>query len=230
MYYGDGGGIFSMMSHPIISGNSITTNSAQYGGGVYYYDYTSGSTVVSIANNIIAFNTSGVLQSGGKLSIIYSDVYGNYDYDYSGLADPTGANANIKVDPLFVDKANEDYHLTPASPCINAGDSSSDYTCQIDMDGGPRISGPSVDIGADEWGYNISGSINLGTYNGDLSLCPITVRLQQNSADQRVDTVFISDNPGDFNLKNVYPGTYDITFERTSHWLSRTIKGVHVVP
>ena len=62
---------------------------------------------------------------------------------------PTAANGNkLGVDPLFVDPANDDFHLRPGSPAINAGTSSFGLG-SVDIDGDPRAIG-TVDIGADE--------------------------------------------------------------------------------
>ncbi|MCC6484011.1 MAG: hypothetical protein IT209_04110, partial [Armatimonadetes bacterium] len=58
----------------------------------------------------------------------------------------------ISADPLFADRANGDFHLQSASPCIDAGlDSAVPSWLLTDMDGQPRISGLHVDIGADEY-------------------------------------------------------------------------------
>ena len=61
----------------------------------------------------------------------------------------TGADANsLFADPLLADAAG---HLDAASPAINAGDPT--FVAgpgEVDLDGAPRVSGPRVDIGADE--------------------------------------------------------------------------------
>jgi hypothetical protein len=50
----------------------------------------------------------------------------------------------------FVDLAAGDFHLQPNSPCINAGNNSF-VAASTDLDGGPRILGGIVDIGAYEF-------------------------------------------------------------------------------
>jgi len=47
---------------------------------------------------------------GSIITINYSDLQGGWD-----------GQGNIDGDPLFVDPNNGDYHLSPGSPCIDAG-------------------------------------------------------------------------------------------------------------
>jgi hypothetical protein len=61
---------------------------------------------------------------------------------------------NISADPLFVDAAGADYHLTAASPAISAGDSAVPGLPTTDIDGHPRIVGTGVDQGV----YEFSGT------------------------------------------------------------------------
>jgi len=81
----------------------------------------------------------------------------NSTSNYSGLpADST----DIQQDPLFVDQAGSNFHLTALSPCLNAGNNADVQPGWADMDLQPRIFGAHVDIGADEWTAAIPGDAN----------------------------------------------------------------------
>lgn len=70
----------------------------------------------------------GIKQGGGKIEVEleYNDVWGS-EYLYRGIS--AGAR-DISKDPKFV--GENDYHLQPGSPCINAGDPDGKYN---DTDG-----------------------------------------------------------------------------------------------
>ena len=53
---------------------------------------------------------------------------------------------NILLDPGF--EGNEDYHLLPSSPCIDAGVKT---YIDVDIDGNKRPQGSGYDIGAYEY-------------------------------------------------------------------------------
>jgi parallel beta-helix repeat protein len=134
---------------------------------------------VIIANNIIAFNSSGIF---GQLTnpmvpptLIKNDVYNtgsNYIYISAGATD-------IHVDPQFVDKPGGDYHLKLTSPCIDSGENSVSDLPEMDLEGEVRIQDgngdtvPVVDMGAlerfgfayDELGVSF-GTVGLYYYNG----------------------------------------------------------------
>jgi cysteine-rich repeat protein len=58
---------------------------------------------------------------------------------------------SLFVDPLLVAPQSGDMHIDGQSPAINAGDPATSVAVgEADLDGSPRLSGPRVDIGADE--------------------------------------------------------------------------------
>jgi parallel beta-helix repeat protein len=99
----EGGGMYvTASSFPTIANNTIVGNSVlgeeSWGGGLYL-----GNCSATIADTIVAFNSSGVhVEDGGDTILRHNCVYGNTGYDYSGLDDPTGTDGNISEDPLFV--------------------------------------------------------------------------------------------------------------------------------
>jgi len=71
---------------------------------------------------------------------------------FAAYRSATGQDAaSLFAAPGLVDPDGGDFHVGPTSPAINAGDPA--YAAapgETDLDGAPRVSGPRVDIGADE--------------------------------------------------------------------------------
>jgi parallel beta-helix repeat protein len=135
---GSGGGIYAGGAATLIN-NTVYGNQALSqggkGGGIYAERFT------TIVNSIFWKNDAeyGFQISGGP-DVTYSDVQGGWS-----------GTGNIDSDPLFVDLATGDYHLTYPSPCRDAGDNSV-ITESEDFEGDPRIAwGGTVDMGADEF-------------------------------------------------------------------------------
>jgi len=135
-----GGGVcvVSSNSEATLRNCTVTGNTASEGGGFY-----SNSEVMRyhIDNSIIYGNsTLPVLATPviiDQFSITGSDIEGGYP----------GAG-NINADPLFVNPAGGDYHLSAGSPCIDVLTSGTGS----DIDGMPRPLGAGYDMGADEFG------------------------------------------------------------------------------
>jgi M6 family metalloprotease-like protein len=168
-----GGGVFTYGDVPdapsaTITNNTFVGNSAYSGSGAFRRDYgggvyTDGSeNQPLIANNIFAFNASGIQRAAGTLTLRNNCVYENTAYNYSGTFPGSG---DIEADPVFVSKTLGDYHLRSFSPCIDTGDSSVVQAGDMDIDGQPRIYGARVDMGADEWRGLLNQSLdpNRGT-------------------------------------------------------------------
>lgn len=124
-----GGGLFDC--HDTLRNSTIAGNTAVYGGGLYGCNGT-------ITNCIISGNSTQL----DSCSIP----------TYSCIENWTGeGRGNIDEPPLFVDAANDDYHLRQDSPCINAGDPNFvPEEDETDIDEQKRIMGGRVDMGADE--------------------------------------------------------------------------------
>jgi hypothetical protein len=173
--YYSGGGYGAGVWSGTASNCTFNGNSAFYGGGASYASlincilqgntaYVGGGDYFGTLNNCTAVGNAsyggvGGGDEGGMLynCILYynSATYGGVNYDGSTLnyccttPDPGGIG-NIANDPAFVDWPDGDFHLQANSPCINSGDNAYVFVTN-DLDGNPRISGGTVDIGAYEF-------------------------------------------------------------------------------
>ncbi len=156
-----GGACLWYSSQATVINNTFYNNTASSddGGGLYV---DSGN--VNIYNNIFWAN------SGRNGDDLYSDdTVGNiYNNDFS-CSDFTGSGAclyyagtynlgnNINSDPLFVNAAAGDLHLTSNSPAIDSGDNAAPSIPTTDFEGDPRVidgngdSNAVADMGADEY-------------------------------------------------------------------------------
>jgi hypothetical protein len=158
---GGGGGIAYARAYNCL----LMRNSADEGGGAFFS---------SVVNCTVVSNTAS--SQGGGVYDNNNDVpaYAHFENDivyyntakmgsnYFFIALPTnmafcctqplplGRTGNITNAPQFVDAANGDFHLSDGSPCINSGYNTY-ITMTNDLDGHPRASGGTVDIGAYEY-------------------------------------------------------------------------------
>ena len=120
---------------------------------------------MTLANNVFyspiyetGFELRGVLKKGILKNNIYQKITGYWDVD----------EGNQTVDPRFFDVEGSDFHLSPDSPAIDAGDNSFvSETNATDLDGNPRIGNSLVDIGAYE---RETSSLHPADINGDQTI------------------------------------------------------------
>jgi hypothetical protein len=149
-WYGQGGGVQCWAeSNTTIINCLITGNVASSGGGIH----CSANAKPTIHNSILWVDSPQeiVAWEDCEITVGHSDVQG----DWFGV-EVTGhliwEEGNIDLNPLFVDPAEGDYHLSLDSPCIDAGDPEFDADDgEVDLDGEPRIFNDRVDMGADEY-------------------------------------------------------------------------------
>jgi parallel beta-helix repeat protein len=151
----NGGGIYIKKSPALLMNNTIYGNSADKGGGIQCV-----SASPTITNTILWNNNAStgpqINVLFGSPAITFCDVQGGWTGD-----------GNIDADPLFVDDANGDFHLTFPSPCRDTGDNSA-VTELTDFEGDPRIAwSGTVDMGADEF-YTHLYCTNDFTPGGDI--------------------------------------------------------------
>lgn len=170
----DGGGVYIYGGYAIVTDNTIALNrSGRWGGGLQSYgsygwfanntivrNYAPGNgggfeawagTLASFVNNVVAYNSTGIrVESDSSPRLRYNCVFGNAWTDYSGIADPSGREGNIKADPQVVLDAVGNAHIPLTSPCVDSGDTGAVMPGETDIDGQARPIGAAVDMGCDE--------------------------------------------------------------------------------
>jgi len=179
--YEGGGGVYIFLGNTVtFTDNTFTNNSSEYKGGGAYINL--GPPLFFFINNTMSQNTSKKNGAGIYLripqttgifyihnNIIWNNIsqadfndiavegygqeltaYNNIFSDAKALWSDSDNNRNI--DPLFSDPDNNDFHLKPNSPCINAGNPNAPELPEFDLDGNPRTGIP--DIGAYEFTDN----------------------------------------------------------------------------
>ncbi len=173
---GQGGGVYTAGGNLILAGNLITGNSATATGSAVYCQggaatitnntlaANTGAAALVLpdsgvaANNIVAFNSTGIQKGAlSTASARNNCVYNPAGANYSGSASP--GTGDIQQDPVFVNPALLDYHLAPASPCIDTGWPSAPEIPATDLDAQARPQGSAIDIGSDEFVAFVAGTI-----------------------------------------------------------------------
>jgi len=192
----NGGGFYiDDYSNSLITNCIIDWNTADISAGMEFHTRSNGlSSNLTIVNNTAVTSGGGYSATDhstpfcrnsilwGNLGGIYPEIYksgyssANYSTCVVGL--PSISGKNINEDPLFVNMANSDYHLSWNSSCINMCDDS--YVSDVDFDGVPRFFMGTSDIGVYEYtgahtmsadSFSIPGGVG-GTVNFTLDAGP----------------------------------------------------------
>jgi predicted outer membrane repeat protein len=130
-----------------VFGNHNVPHSGALGILVYFAVTPTNPVTVTVINNVLVGNEScglDIYRTQGAVSSNHNDVSGNIA-NYCDLASSAG---NISADPLFVNAASGNFHLSPGSLAINAGTNVG--APATDKDGTLRPQGGVVDMGAYE--------------------------------------------------------------------------------
>jgi hypothetical protein len=163
----------------LIVGNSAGTGGYSFllggaggnGGGICG---ANGANVV-VTNSIIRGNQVGaggtsLFGNPGSPGLGVETFGANITLSHCNVTGVAAANGNMDAEPRFANPSAHDYHLLADSPCINTGSGSAAGLSLIDYDGEPRILGPTIDIGPDEFATLLSGSgedfVMTSTING----------------------------------------------------------------
>ncbi len=130
-----------------LSNNTIIDNSSA---GIVADD----NSEVFITNNIIASNGRGVEINTPNVTLDYNNLWDNTGGNYYNIS--PGVH-DISVDPQFVDPSSDNYHLLPASQCIDNGGilfaPDHDYDGDFRPFDGDSDGNAFFDIGADEYSF-----------------------------------------------------------------------------
>jgi hypothetical protein len=153
----DGGAVYCYQDSIVMTCNTIVGNTAGLKGGGLMINDSANPIVTNCifwGNNAPAGKEIYLGDFGipSTLTISYSNVKGGQSQVF---VEPNAklywGGGMIDADPLFVDAANGDYHLTCISPCYGAGDDNTPGLPSKDFEGDPRVIHDNVEIGADEF-------------------------------------------------------------------------------
>jgi hypothetical protein len=150
---GNGGGLYNYSGSPTLTNVAFKGNTAVEGGAVYNCGKADVSSSPVLRNVTLAGNSAA--RAGGAIAsttsshptLINAILWGNsassspeiYDgsdsstaVSYSIVAGGHSGTGNLQADPLLVDAAGGDLHLTDASPAIDTGTSRDAPTTDLD--------------------------------------------------------------------------------------------------
>lgn len=160
-----GGGLAISDSSPLVS-NLTVVNNHSYGvncGGIFFYQYSA----PVLWNCIVYGNTNEApleepVQMWSWTFDEYAPEFHNclVQYGFENISNHEAIQVYencLDDDPLFADPENENFRLSPNSPCVNTGalDTPSAILNGLDLDSHQRVSDGRIDMGAYE--FDITG-------------------------------------------------------------------------
>jgi len=166
----DGGAITMVNSTPVLVNNTFVGNKALIEGGALHLTDSTATVVNTIFwKNDAPLGKEGALRGSigsSVLDISYSDVEGGQaSFDVDGASILNYGGSMIDADPLFVDAAGDDYHITFDSPCRSGGDRNCPDLPPYDFEKDVIISlFVFPEIGADEFSahFYVKGKVAAG--------------------------------------------------------------------
>jgi predicted outer membrane repeat protein len=175
-----GGGLSAGFGDPTLVNCALIDNIASVCGGAAYHDSYDDTTYLNctLAGNAAQDDGDAMYidEPGPALGncILWSNgddpIDGTASITFSCIEGGYEGEGNISGDPLFVDPGNDDYHLSPGSPCIDGADNDAvpdDIT--TDLDGNPRFVD---DPDTEDTGHGEPPIVDMGAYEYQLDTCP----------------------------------------------------------
>ena len=146
--YGGGGMYLDYSSAAVASAVFSGNSGGYYGGGMELYHSTATLVNVHLSSNSGGYDGGAIyLGATSPASVDHCNAWSNSPGDYYAVDDPgwdpTGLDGNLSVDPDFLDSH---FHLSAASPLVDAGDPST-----VDPDGSSSDIGAYGAPAADAW-------------------------------------------------------------------------------
>ena len=157
--------------------------------------------VLDVANSVVRGNNTNAISNqlfdtgGGTVSVSFTNFEGS-----------TAGPGIIDLDPMFVDAANNDFHLLPNSPCRDAGDQNTGILALQNFEGDPRVVCNQVDMGIDEFSLGV-------TLLGQAPRVGIAVFDIDNGARNANDCSVASNSGGPFEVKVAQGANFVMNFE-----------------
>jgi len=158
-----GAGIYNFASYPVIANCIISGNTAvSNGGGIYNFNSDPQIVNCTITQNTATGSGGAVYNEASNPVITNCILWNNVpdeiddvsdsapDVSFSNIQEEYPGSGNLNEDPVFASNFENDFHLRPGSPCIDAGDNTVSAVVTSDFDSENRDDG-SIDIGADEF-------------------------------------------------------------------------------
>jgi Thrombospondin type 3 repeat len=99
----------------VVANNTVTLTMRGIGA------YSSGSVV---KNNIVTHCSKWAIFAGGRYLL---EEFNCFYYNSQNFLHSTISSSDFILDPLFISREDNNYHLTPSSPCVDAGDSTMQF-------------------------------------------------------------------------------------------------------
>jgi hypothetical protein len=162
---GKGGGINlslpSSSASVLVTNNTIANNTAYANtSGIYTTGFAQPATLKN--NIVVAPAGQNPVTCDGTYTTVSPTFSHNNAYSVGSISSGffgfcvAGSSGNFAADPLFLSSSNNDFHLSSASPAVDAGDNSASDVPTTDFDNNPRIADGNgdgtviIDLGAFE--------------------------------------------------------------------------------